>query len=113
MQGREEERGLDEIDEPQHVDRHGRDRGGPSSRLFDYSSAVFSCDNTTHDLSRGSCNQQCLTLCIMCALFLLGQVSEATTSVEVEVAVIPPFPFLVPVKDQVCMLQEAIKYLQG
>ncbi|CAN0288867.1 unnamed protein product, partial [Hapterophycus canaliculatus] len=28
-------------------------------------------------------------------------VSEATTSVEVEVAVIPPFPFLVPVKDQV------------
>lgn len=49
----------------------------------------------------------------MCALFLLGQVSEATTSVEVEVAVIPPFPFLVPVKDQVCMLQKAIKYLQG
>lgn len=32
---------------------------------------------------------------------LAKAVSEATTSVEVEVAVIPPHPFLVPVKDQV------------
>ncbi|CAB1112613.1 unnamed protein product [Ectocarpus sp. CCAP 1310/34] len=32
---------------------------------------------------------------------LAKSVSEATTSVEVEVAVIPPHPFLVPVKDQV------------
>lgn len=34
-----------------------------------------------------------------CYLF---QVAEATTSVDVEVAVIPPAAFLVPVKAQVC-----------
>lgn len=47
---------------------------------------------------------------LVCLLWLFshGQVSEATTSVEVEVAVIPPSAFLVPVKDQVCGLLNTV-----
>lgn len=63
------------------------------------------CDGTYTSGSdkQGHMSCVCMSNLCTCWLFLPYQVSEATTSVEVEVAVIPPFPFLVPVKDQVCV----------